>query len=234
MKSKASTIGEYIEQSDPEKKEALRMLRQITLELIPEFKESMTYGMPTYEKTGKFAFAAQKRYISLYFHHFRTDAVIKKYIGDPGKFSRGKGKFHAVEFKEPNEIANDKFPFVLTTGRQLYQFHTGTMTRKSRVINQVSPTGYVEIHPDDAGRLKISDGEKVEVATRRGKVVTLAKVTEAIGAGWLFMPFHFKEGAANILTNDALDPLAKIPEYKACAARVRKVKGNGGCSDIEG
>ncbi len=141
-----------------------------------------------------------------------------------GKFSRGKGKFHAVEFKEPNEIANDKYPFVLTTGRQLYQFHTGTMTRKSRVINQVSPTGYVEIHPDDAGRLKISNGENVEVATCRGKVVTPAKVTETIGAGWLFMPFHFKEGAANMLTNDALDPLAKIPEYKACAARVRKVQ----------
>jgi len=141
-----------------------------------------------------------------------------------GKFSRGKGKFHAVEFKEPNEIANDKYPFVLTTGRQLYQFHTGTMTRKSRVINQVSPTGYVEIHPDDASRLKISDGENVEVVTCRGKVVTPAKVTETIGAGWLFMPFHFKEGAANLLTNDALDPLAKIPEYKACAATVRKVQ----------
>ena len=151
-----------------------------------------------------------------------------------GKFSRGKGKFHAVEFKEPNEIASDKFPFVLTTGRQLYQFHTGTMTRKSRVINQVSPTGYVEMHPDDASRLKISDGEKVEVATRRGKVVTPAKITKTICAGWLFIPFHFKEGAANMLTNDALDPLAKIPEYKACAATVRKVKGNGGCSDIEG
>jgi len=139
-----------------------------------------------------------------------------------GKFSRGKGKFHAVEFRPPAESSDKKYPFVLTTGRQLYQFHTGTMTRKSSVINQVSPTGYVEIHTDDANQLKISDGSSVEVATRRGKVTTLAKVTDDIEKGWLFMPFHFAEGPANMLTIDALDPIAKIPEYKACAAAIRK------------
>jgi len=139
-----------------------------------------------------------------------------------GRFTRGKGKFHPVPFKAPAESPNAKFPFVLSTGRQLYQFHTGTMTRKSAAINQVSPTGYVEIHIEDAGKLGIADGDKVEVATIRGRVSTLAKVTRNIERGWLFMPFHFCEGPANMLTIDALDPLAKIPEYKVCAAAIQK------------
>ncbi|MHC4618980.1 MAG: formate dehydrogenase subunit alpha [Planctomycetota bacterium] len=139
-----------------------------------------------------------------------------------GKFTRGKGKFHAVEFKEPAEGPSREYPFVLSTGRQLYQFHTGTLTRKSPAIDQKSPTGYVEIHPEDAERLGVGDGDKVEVASPRGKVATLAKVTRNIEKGWLFMPFHFCEGPANMLTNDALDPIAKIPEYKVCAAAVRK------------
>ena len=141
-----------------------------------------------------------------------------------GRFTRGKGKFHPVPFKAPAESPDAKYPFVLSTGRQLYQFHTGTMTRKSAAINQVSPTGYVEIHIDDAGKLGIADGEKVEVATIRGKVSTLAKVTKNIEKGWLFMPFHFYEGPANMLTIDALDPLAKIPEYKVCAATIKKAQ----------
>ncbi len=138
------------------------------------------------------------------------------------KFTRGMGKFHPVEFKAPAEEPSDEYPFVLSTGRQLYQFHTGTMTRKSAAINQVSPTGYVEIHIEDAGRLGIADGNRVEVLTRRGRVSTLAKVTRSIERGWLFMPFHFCEGPANMLTIDALDPTAKIPEYKVCAAAIRK------------
>ena len=140
------------------------------------------------------------------------------------KFSRGKGKFHPVEFKAPVESVSDEYPYLLSTGRELYQFHTGTMTRKSRVINQISPTGYVEIHTDVAAKLGIADGDNVEVRTRRGKVTTLAKVTDDIETGWLFMPFHFAEGPANMLTIDALDPIAKIPEYKVCAATVQKAK----------
>ncbi len=139
-----------------------------------------------------------------------------------GKFTRGKGKFHTVSFKAPAESPGKKFPFLLTTGRQLYQFHTGTMTRKSAAINQVSPTGYVEIHLEDAGKLGIADGDTVEVSSIRGKVSTLAKVTKNIEKGWLFMPFHFHEAPANMLTIDALDPLAKIPEYKVCAATIKK------------
>ncbi len=137
-----------------------------------------------------------------------------------GKFSRGKGKFHPVQFIPADEQTNDEYPLILTTGRQLYQFHTGTMTRKSAVIDQVSPTGYVEIHPGDAKRLSISDGDSVEVATRRGRVTTMAKVSDIIEEGWIFMPFHFAEGPANMLTTDALDPIAKIPEFKVCAAKI--------------
>ncbi|MCK5224220.1 molybdopterin-dependent oxidoreductase, partial [Candidatus Calescamantes bacterium] len=140
-----------------------------------------------------------------------------------GKFSRGKGKFHPVTFIPAKESTDKEFPFVLSTGRQLYQFHTGTMTRKSAVINQVSPTGYVEIQLDDAADLGISNGDRVEVKTRRGCVETNAKVTENIEPGWIFMPFHFSEAPANMLTIDELDPVAKIPEFKVCAAAVRKI-----------
>jgi formate dehydrogenase alpha subunit len=141
-----------------------------------------------------------------------------------GKFTRGKGKFHAVEFKEPAELPSKKFPFVLSTGRQLYQFHTGTLTRKSAAINQISPTGYVEMHSDDAKKLRINNGDRVEVISRRGNVITVARVTSEIKKGWLFMPFHFAEGPANMLTIDKLDPIAKIPEYKVCAAQIRKAE----------
>jgi formate dehydrogenase alpha subunit len=135
-------------------------------------------------------------------------------------FSRGRGKFHPVQFIPADELPNEEYPLVLTTGRQLYQFHTGTMTRKSPVINQVSETGYVEIHPADAKQLNINDGDRVQVATRRGSVATVAKVADVIEKGWVFMPFHFCEGPANMLTNDALDPIAKIPEFKVCAAKI--------------
>jgi formate dehydrogenase alpha subunit len=136
------------------------------------------------------------------------------------KFSRGKGKFHPVEFIPADEQPNNEYPLILTTGRQLYQFHTGTMTRKSPTIDQVSPTAYVEINTADANTLGISEGDSVQVATRRGSVSALAKVTDNIELGWVFMPFHFAEGPANMLTSDALDPIAKIPEFKVCAAKI--------------
>ena len=139
------------------------------------------------------------------------------------KFSRGKGKFHAVAFKEPAELPSKTFPFVLSTGRLLYQYHTGTLTRRAQPIHQKSPTGYVEIHFQDAKKYGIKDGDRVEVSTARGKVTTIASVGTQVAKGWLFMPFHFAEGPANMLTNDALDPIAKIPEFKVCAASIRHV-----------
>ncbi|MGD8500335.1 MAG: formate dehydrogenase subunit alpha, partial [Phycisphaerales bacterium] len=141
-----------------------------------------------------------------------------------GQFKRGRGKFHAVRFKEPAELPDKKFPFVLSTGRQLYQYHTGTLSRKSPTIDQKSPTGYVEMHFRDAEEHGIKDGDSVEVSTTRGKVTTKASVGTQVAKGWLFMPFHFAEGPANMLTNDALDPIAKIPELKVCAAKIRQVQ----------
>jgi predicted molibdopterin-dependent oxidoreductase YjgC len=139
-------------------------------------------------------------------------------------FTRGKGKFHPVAFKEAAELPSSQYPFLLSTGRQLYQYHTGTMTRKSAAINQVSPTGYIEIHPSDAEKLGIVEAETVEVITRRGTITVPAKITRTVEKGWLFMPFHFWESPANMLTNDALDPYAKIPEFKVCGAAVRKIR----------
>jgi predicted molibdopterin-dependent oxidoreductase YjgC len=139
-------------------------------------------------------------------------------------FKRGKGKFHAAPYRPPAEEPDEEYPFVLSTGRQLYQFHTGTMTRKSKAIHQVSPTGYVEIHAGDAAKLGIANDDQVSVSTRRGRITTHALVTERVVRGWIFIPFHFFEGPANILTNDKLDPIAKIPEYKVCAARIEKLE----------
>jgi len=138
------------------------------------------------------------------------------------KFSRGKGKFSAVEFKEAAELPDEEYPFLFTTGRVLYHFHTGTVTRRSKGLNEIYPEALVEINPQDAQELKVEEGEFIEVASRRGKIKAKAKVTEKSGKGVVFMSFHFHEAAANLLTNAALDPVAKIPEYKVCAVKAKK------------
>jgi len=136
------------------------------------------------------------------------------------KFTRGLGKFTPVEHAAPAEIPDEDYPFVLTTGRILYHFHTGTMTRRCRGLNEICPEGFVEINPDDADKLQVLDGSMVKVVSRRGNVITRARVTEKVPPSIVFMPFHFKEAAANALTNPALDPVSKIPELKVCAVRI--------------
>jgi predicted molibdopterin-dependent oxidoreductase YjgC len=98
------------------------------------------------------------------------------------------------------------------------------MTRRSENLEREAPTGWVELCPEDAKALDITNGEMVKAVTRRGEVKITAKVTKDIKKGMTFIPFHFAECAANILTNNALDPIAKIPEYKACAVRIEKIK----------
>jgi formate dehydrogenase alpha subunit len=139
------------------------------------------------------------------------------------KFSRGKGKFSVVEFKEAAELPDEEYPFIFTTGRVLYHFHTGTITRRSKGLSEIYPEALVEINPQDAEELKVKDGEFVEVTSRRGKIKAKAKVTEKSGKGVVFMSFHFYEAAANLLTHAALDPVSKIPEYKVCAVKVQPV-----------
>ena len=141
-----------------------------------------------------------------------------------GKFSRGPGKFHAIEYRAPYEMPDEEYPFLLTTGRMLYHFHTGTMSRRSSGLDELHPEGSVEVSPQDAIKLGIVDDDLVAVSSRRGKVVAKALVTDKSPEGTVFMTFHFKEAAANLLTVSALDPIAKIPEYKVCAVKVEPIE----------
>jgi len=136
------------------------------------------------------------------------------------QFTRGKGLFHAVEYLDPAEMPDDEYPYFLTTGRMFAHFHTGTMTRVSPHLNTEQKTGYVEIHPEDAKALAINDGDAVKLATRRGQIELPARISNKVKPGLLFVPFHFAENSANILTNSAFDPIAKIPEFKVCAVKV--------------
>ena len=137
-----------------------------------------------------------------------------------GKFARGLGKFHGVEWKPPAEEPDVEFPMILTTGRLLNQFHTGTMTRKTEGMDEVGPVASAEISPRDAKKHGLRTGDKVTLTTRRGEIKATALVTDKSRPGIVFMPFHFFEAPANRLTNPALDPIAKIPEYKVCAVRI--------------
>ena len=139
-------------------------------------------------------------------------------------FSRGKGQFTPVDHKDPAELPDEEFPFILTTGRVAFQYHTGSMTRRISSLAREAPTGFVEINPQDAQKLKIDQGEKVKVESRRGEIEIDALITDKIIPGTVFIPFHFAECAANQLTNSSLDPEAKIPELKVCAVSIRKVE----------
>jgi formate dehydrogenase alpha subunit len=136
----------------------------------------------------------------------------------------GMGMFHALEWKPPAEVPDAEYPFVLTTGRCIWHWHTGSMTRRSDALANEVPTGWIEINPEDAAALGVADKEMVKAISRRGEVEVPARVTPDIMKGVMFMPFHFAECAANKLTNNALDPGAKIPEFKACAVKVEKIQ----------
>jgi formate dehydrogenase alpha subunit len=132
-------------------------------------------------------------------------------------FARGRGKFHAVGYIPPAESISENYPFILTTGRVLEHWHTGTMSRRSRVLAELRPDGVVEMHPGDAAKLGLVEHDLIVLTSKRGKLEAPVHITENLPPGLVFMPFHWREAAANILTNDALDPLAKIPEYKVSA-----------------
>ena len=140
-----------------------------------------------------------------------------------GRFSRGLGHFHAIEFIEAQELPDAEYPFILTTGRMMFHFHTGSMTRRTEKLDQEVPEAYVEIHPKDAAHIGLNGSRHVRVTSRRGAIELGVRVTRAIRPGVVFIPFHFAEAAANALTNSALDPVAKIPEYKVCAVKVEVV-----------
>jgi formate dehydrogenase alpha subunit len=134
-------------------------------------------------------------------------------------FPRGPGKFHPLEYEPSAEMPDEEYPYILTTGRVLEHWHGGTMTRHSW-LNDLYPEAMVEMNPADAARLGLKFGDPVRVTSRRGTIVLRARVTEKAIYGVVFIPFHFAEAAANLLTIDVVDPQAKIPEYKACAVRI--------------
>jgi predicted molibdopterin-dependent oxidoreductase YjgC len=158
----------------------------------------------------------------------------EKHPGTPilhgGKFTRGLGKFTPVDYLPPAELPDQDYPLLLTTGRVLYHYHTGTQTRRAQGLSAHMPEGFIEMHPQDAALAGVRDGELVQVSSRRGEVSVKADVTEKIQPGVVFMTFHFAESAANLLTNSAVDPVAKIPEYKACAVKVEKIRECASCS----
>lgn len=138
------------------------------------------------------------------------------------KFARGKGLFHAIGFKPPAESVDQDYPFWLTTGRNFSHYHTGTMTRNSPTLVCEYPENFMELSPDDARELGLQQGELVQVASRRGEIVARAQITPRLKKGTVFIPFHYVESNVNKLTNPAMDPIAKIPEYKVCAVKIGK------------
>ena len=139
------------------------------------------------------------------------------------RFTRGLGRFSPANYRPPAELPDDEYPMVLTTGRTYFHWHTGTMTRRTHLLDREEPRSFIELHPDDATRLGVRDRDELLVSSRRGGVRTEARVTTMVIPGVVFMPFHFAEGAANALTNNVLDPESSIPEFKVCAVRVEKL-----------
>jgi formate dehydrogenase major subunit/formate dehydrogenase alpha subunit len=135
-------------------------------------------------------------------------------------FPKGKVPFVPVKYSPPAEGVCGEFPFVMTTGRNLYQYHSGSMTRRVTAIEEHAGEAYIELHPADGNRLGVGDGEMVAVRSRRGSVAIRARISKRVPPGTVFIPMHYREAAANVLTNDALDPDVLIPEFKVCAVQI--------------
>jgi len=140
-----------------------------------------------------------------------------------GKFTRGLGKFHPVVYRAPDEMPDSDYPVVLTTGRLLEHFHTGSMSRRSTVLDWLVPEGVIQVPDALAEQYGIADGDRVRVTSRRGTVEVKASVGDVPRPDTMFFAFHFRECPANMLTNPAFDPIAKIPEFKVCAVKLEKV-----------
>jgi len=140
-----------------------------------------------------------------------------------GRFTRGKGQFVVPEYAPPREMPDEEYPYFLSTGRMFAHFHTGTMTRRSPFLQRETEEAYAEISPGDAAELGVGNGDDVKISTRRGSIVIPARVTDRVMKRYIFIPFHFAEARANLLTNPVFDPQAKTPEFKVCAARMERV-----------
>nr|NIS60252.1 molybdopterin-dependent oxidoreductase [Pseudomonadota bacterium] len=139
------------------------------------------------------------------------------------RFSRGLGLFHAIEYLPPEELPDKDYPYMLTTGRIYVHYHTGTMSRRSPSLHKEVQEGYVEVNSREAEKLGVTQGERIKILSRRGEIEVKVDLSDRVEHNTIFIPFHFAESAANVLTNPALDPIAKIPEYKVCAVRIEKI-----------
>jgi formate dehydrogenase major subunit len=145
-----------------------------------------------------------------------NDVVFDKGFPRPGGF----GKLVAAKLTPPDETPDQDYPFILTTGRQLEHWHTGAMTRRATTLDALEPGPIAAVSPGTIARLGIKPGDMIRVSTRRGVIELAARQDDAIPDGVVFIPFAYVEAAANLLTNPALDPFGKIPEFKYCAAKV--------------
>jgi formate dehydrogenase major subunit len=162
-----------------------------------ERESSVTYPAEAIDKPGK-------------------EVVFDKGFPRPGGF----GKLVAAKLQPPDETPDHEFPFILTTGRQLEHWHTGAMTRRATVLDALEPSAVASVSRGTLEKLGIRPGDNIRVITRRGEVELQSRQDDAIPDGVVFIPFAYVEAAANKLTNPALDPFGKIPEFKFCAARV--------------
>ena len=136
---------------------------------------------------------------------------------------RGKALLYPAVYKPSQELPDDDYPFILTTGRILYQYNAAAMTSRAPGLNEISGEGFIEVNYKDADRLGIKNGERINVCSRRGKITATARVGRKVSEGETWMPFHFADSPVNVLTNAALDEFARIPEYKVCAVNIAKI-----------
>jgi formate dehydrogenase major subunit len=145
-------------------------------------------------------------------------------FGDRFPTPDGKGRFVPCTYCPAAELPDEEYPFVLNTGRLLEHWHTGSMTRRSRALDRIQPAAFAAMNPTDLTRLGVETGQRVRVTSRRGTIELAARADAATEPGCVFIPFHFREAAANVLTTDVLDPVGKIPEFKFCAVQVEPLR----------
>lgn len=159
--------------------------------------------------------------------HMGTDFL----FDDAFPTADGKALFVPVEFLPAAELPDAEYPFLLNTGRQMYHWHTGTMTRRSYALDARESTAIVELHPSDALELGVAEGEEVRIRSRRGEVRISVRLSDRVARHQIFIPMHYREAAVNLLTNPVLDPYAHIPEFKVCAVRIERSEAKGQTSE---
>jgi len=150
--------------------------------------------------------------------HPGTPTLHTEKFGTPS----GKARFMPLSFRDSAELPDEEYPFLLTTDRSLFHYHTGSMTRRVDGLEQLDSEEFLKINPKDAASLGLEDNEMVQIASRRGQTQAKTKVTKICPPGLVSMTFHFAESPTNVLTSPALDPVAKIPETKVCAVKLEK------------